>query len=190
MKLSIEELKEVSDEYLYYHLKENEIYYTKKDLKELTKVKNISSNATKDQLLSSVCHPLAIKIIHNFLGEDPEGSYLKLSKVKGFTPKQKMKFIDNYGIFLEEWDVRSLLEQEKTAPEYIDLLKEEYLDVQRRKINPDKEKTVEPVNYKNLWIRLHCDMLRKSKEIQLTAKEISDEIESMERKEREKFYNE
>jgi hypothetical protein len=184
MKLSIEKLKEMSDEHLYHHLKKNEIYYTKKDLKELIKEKYISTNDTKDQLLFSVCHPLAINIIHNFLGEDPKSNYLKLNKVEGFTPKQKMDFIENYSVYLEESDLRSLLSSEKTVPKYIDLLKEEYLNVQRLKMNPENKEKNETINYKHLWIRLHCNMLRKSDEIQLTAKEIKDEIESMEEKAR------
>lgn len=133
MKFTVEELSKLDDEDLYDYLKENGKYYTKAELKKISKSSYFSSNQTNESILNGILIDIAIRKVNAFLYPGGEFRYIKLDKVKTFTPKEKINFIKNFGKYLGEYELKSLIysQTDSSPPTYAHLLKEIYLNLQK-----------------------------------------------------------
>ncbi|AZV43760.1 hypothetical protein BAOM_3151 [Peribacillus asahii] len=133
MKFTIGELLNLDDEILYDYLSEKGKFHTKSDLREVAESRGIRwrSNDTNDYILNSILNKIATTKINNFLNPNDNFNYKNVHKVKEFSSEEKVRFVNKFGKYLDESDLKMLIydETESSIPTYKELLTDVYLNL-------------------------------------------------------------
>lgn len=127
MRLNIEELEQMSSKDLYDQLDTSNSYFTKAELNSLFNRRKmrgyVSQSATKDEVRNALLHELSIEIIHSIISPGTEKRYIDIDIIKDRSTEYKVDFIENYGKYLPEYELRKMLRsdfgKDKSYKEYL-----------------------------------------------------------------------